>query len=782
MTAGRNEPCPCGSGKKYKKCCAIATSAVTLPTDIGRAYAAYSVGNLPLAFAEIRAVLSEAPDHPEGNHLAGLLNAQLGHFLEARIFLERAASLSRDNAYVHSNLSMVLNELQEFDAARKVGQCAVDLNPRLSEAWNNLANAFRSAGELDVALNYYHQAMSLDPAKSVYLENVAHTQLQMGHAEQAAVSFSKLLQQKPDSFVAMAGLGAIAMVNMQWTAARDWLLRALQNGCRTFQLFDNLGITFRELKDYSTSLDYFKRAISFDSKNADVWYHMATLLDQCENRKAAVRAYQEAYDRGLRSLSFRLAFLESLTANRQLDDAHARALELIPEARQNPVVLVPVLHALGTVCDFENVLSLWVVVDKLLENEEFPIASLDALLLFTLYLDFISDDQVLEYHRKWAETVESSITTSSELCAQPHERRRLAYLSADFNAHSVGYFIQHILTNHDRQEFEVTCYSNSPRRDHVTVFIEQNVEKFIPVYGLDHDALVKRIREDEIDILIDLSGHSRGHRLSVFSQHPAPVAITWIGYLNSTGLRSMDYRISDPFADPPDGHAGTERLLRLPHSFLCIDSMPEVEIRPEPPCIHNGHITFASFNNLIKINRSVIRVWAGVLAAVADSRLVIMADGGDSEIVQRHIGCEFTRFGIDQGRLQFRPRLSRVDYLQFHNEVDIVLDTFPFNGGTVTAGSLWMGVPVVTLVGLAHRQRVSYSMLMNIGIDESIAWTESEYIEKASTLANDPTRLSALRRIIPEAMRNSIICDSKRFTQELESSLDAAWQERLHRR
>lgn len=741
----------------------------------------FTSGNIEAAAARIQPLLAQTPNDPQAIHLAGLIYVQQQQFEEARRFLQRAALLLPADAFVQNNLAMTLRELGETDAAIDAAQRAIAIDPQLPDAHNNLANALKDKGIPDQALIHYRRAAMLATGNLLFQQNLAMALLVAGDLDGAESTWREMLRRSPDMGLALSGLGEVAAARQQWPESRQWLMRALDAGFRDVRVHNALGRVHQELKEYRQAFEQFKQALTINPDQPEIWYNLGYVLAYNENHVAALKAFQEAFKRGLRTVDVKILLLDALVSEGKIDEAHAVALELLPEAEREPALLPPLLNTFSSVCDFSRNEEVWRLFDDAITHDRIEPHSIDRCLMLSCYSDSLPEARILSYHGAWARHVEAVITAlpaSSGLPSVSAPRLRIGYLSSDFRRHSVGFFVQHVLAHHDRDSVEVFCYSNSRERDVVTEHIERYVDHFIDVRDLDDLELAKRIRADGINILVDLAGHTEGHRLGVFPYRPAPVSLTWIGYLHTTGLQSMDYRISDPFVDAATGESGPERLLRLPESFLCIGGLPEVDMGNQPPCVNKGHVTFASFNNLQKLNRSVIRLWARILAAVPDSRLVIMANRvKEAQVAIRHIRAEFSRHAIDPGRIEFLGSLGRVDYLRFHNEVDVVLDSFPFNGGTVTVSALWMGVPVVTLVGPAHRQRVSYSMLRNIGVEETIAWNEDEYVAKAVSLVQDPPALAALRQRIAGNIRGSILCDPARFTRQFEAALRHAWDD-----
>ncbi len=356
-------------------------------------------------------------------------------------------------------------------------------------------------------------------------------------------------------------------------------------------------------------------------------------------------------------------------------------------------------------------------------------------------------------------------------------RLRVGYVSADLRGHSVAYFIEPVLRHHDRTRFEILCYDNWARPDDTTVRMRTLVDHWRPVHALDDDALERLILEDRIDILVDLSGHTQGNRLAVFARKPAPVQATWIGYPQTTGLATIDYRITDPHLDPR-GEAeaiGAERLWRLPDLAYCF--LPPENAPPpgELPCVRTGALTFGSVNHYFKVTDDVVRVWARVLAAVTGSRLRIAVEHGERPAVAAAARARFAALGVAPERVDVRGRTDLAGFFRQLGEIDVALDPFPYNGGTTTYQCLWAGVPVVTLAGRTAMARCGAMILSAVGLQDLVARDAGEYVAIATRLAGDRRRLTDLRAGLRDRYRASLLYAAERFTRALEEAFDAMW-------
>ncbi len=359
---------------------------------------------------------------------------------------------------------------------------------------------------------------------------------------------------------------------------------------------------------------------------------------------------------------------------------------------------------------------------------------------------------------------------------EANRRLRVGYISGDFRDHSVAFFIEPVLEKHNRRAFEVFCYYNFPRGDAVTMRLKALADQWRDVAALDDGALVDLIRADRIDILVDLSGHTAHNRLPALSRKPAPVQATWLGYLNTTGLDAMDYRITDAQASPEGMFDSfhTEALIRLDGSQWCYRPQAGAPAVAPPPSANAGFVTFGAFTNLAKLGQPVIDLWSRVLEKSPGSRLLIVGRGlaaaGD-DLVAR-----FARGGVAAGRISLQEFGPFQDYLALHGAVDVVLDTFPYTGGTTTCHALWMGVPVVTVVGDTAASRGGASLLNAVGLGELVEQTDQQYVDIASGLASNPGRLSELRSTMRERMAASPLMDEARFTRHLEQAFRTMWR------
>ena len=397
-------------------------------------------------------------------------------------------------------------------------------------------------------------------------------------------------------------------------------------------------------------------------------------------------------------------------------------------------------------------------------------------LLLCLNYSIGKDQQfVFNEHLEWEKRVFSSGSpkiSPPRFSIKDKPYIHIGYISSDFRIHSVGYFIDPIIANHNKDQFKIFCYADVSCPDSTSERIKKHSSKWHSIYTKEDGDIIKLIREDEIDILVDLAGHSGNNRLTLFLAKPAPVQITYLGYPNTTGLSTMDYRLTDKWADP-EGYDTfyTEKLYRLSGGFLCYRPPEDVPGVTEAPALKNGYITFGSFNNLPKINSDTIAVWSEILHAVPASKLVIKTKPFNDTEVMACYKDSFKKYGIEDERLLFNGHsLSSKEHLNWYNRIDIALDTFPYNGTTTTCEALLMGVPVVTLAGSNHAGRVGCSILSMVGLTDMIASDSRHYIKIASNLAENSPYLTGRRKGLRDNLLESSLCDGAGFTRILEKA------------
>jgi len=359
----------------------------------------------------------------------------------------------------------------------------------------------------------------------------------------------------------------------------------------------------------------------------------------------------------------------------------------------------------------------------------------------------------------------------------PKRRLRIGFVSGDLRAHPVGFFMESVLRNLDRSQLKIVLYCSSPKKDGLTERLRSLDVLWRDLMKMDDKAAVQRIRDDDIDILVDLAGHTGYNRLLTFARKPAPVQVTWLGYWSTTGLKSMDYILCDRISIPENEQRYfVEKPWYLPHTRLCFTApnlpLPVAEL----PALRNGFITFGCFNNLNKMSDAVVALWSRLLHRIPDARLILKSRQLNEASMREAVLKRFAEHGIESGRLLMEGQSPRHEYLATYGIIDIALDPFPFTGATTSVEGLWMGVPFVTRRGDRLVTRQGESLLRNVGLDDWIAEDDEGYIECALRHAADLTRLAQLRAGLRERLLASPVCDAPQFARHLESAFRDMWR------
>lgn len=504
----------------------------------------------------------------------------------------------------------------------------------------------------------------------------------------------------------------------------------------------NLGNVHRARGDVVTAELCYRRALTLDPQFSSAFYNLSVLA-QGSNR------FSEAEALGRQSLSL---------------DPH-RA-----EAHSNLGVVLNILGRPG-----EALIELQTAAALDPDNPH----TLSNVLLTALHCDHIGQEELTRMHFSFGERFDNPPPVVTQ--RRNNGRLRIGYVSCDFRRHSVAYFLQDLWRHHDRKKFQVHAYYAFSSGDDMTERLKSLAECWHDISTLEDAQAAERIRKDRIDILIDLSGHTAGNRLSLFARKVAPIQIAYLGYPATTGLRNMDIRLTDALADPPGqtSQAYTERLEYLPAPFLCYcppDDAPEVT---EPPVLHTGTITFGSFNKLAKLSDTTLTLWKDILIALPQATLRIKDRVLDDEGCKSALAHRCSKAGFPMDRLFFLPgSTSQAEHLAQYGKIDISLDTYPYHGTTTTCEALWMGTPVVTLIGGQHHSRVGLSILASIGAASWATRDKTEYIAAALSLASDPKALTAMRKKLRKMMQSSRLLNGKLLANELEKKLQMLWEHR----
>jgi len=394
------------------------------------------------------------------------------------------------------------------------------------------------------------------------------------------------------------------------------------------------------------------------------------------------------------------------------------------------------------------------------------------------YSQTLDQKTIFDEHTLWGQRYApiGLARTSHSNTVDPDRTLRIGYISPDFSKSVVVCYMTVILDSHNRDAVEVYGYGNVECPDEMTACLRNKFDQYRDIWKKTDEAVARIIEQDKIDILVELAGHSRNNRLLVLAHKPAPIQVTYLGYGDTTGMEAIDYLLTDNIVTPPAFQEFyTEELFPVPNGYCCYKPLIEAPAVNPLPVSENGYVTFGAFTSVWRLNKRLLGVWGEILKRVVNARLILGFRGGDDEGLQHRFLSQFEQNGISQERIEIRGVKSYGDYLKQYNDVDIALDTFPENGCTTTCDALWMGVPVISLVGQHQVGRYGLSFFCSIGLEHFAATTVSDYVAKAVALAHDPEGLAEWRKAMRSRMAESPLCSSKRFAHELESVYREMW-------
>lgn len=518
-----------------------------------------------------------------------------------------------------------------------------------------------------------------------------------------------------------------------------------------------------------------RRIIEVDPGAAAAHANLATVLAAVGDFDAAVAHYRSALalQPGHAGCAEQLGRLLKLLA--RYDEAEACVRAALAAGADAPGLRQVLASAL-----FEQGWVDRAIVESraaLAQNPDMPAAHSDLVRMLN-YADGLSPEEIYREHAAWGARHAAPL----ERIAAPHDnapdparRLRVGFVSPYFRKHAMNFFFESTVEFLQRDRFEITLYADVAQPDDYSERLKGYGAAWRSTVGASDARLAAMAREDRVDILVDLSGHTPGNRLLAFARRAAPVQVTWNGYPNTTGMSAMDFRITDEFCDPPGQteHLHSERLARLPRIFMTWRPPADAPDVAPPPALAAGHVTFGSFNSCFKITPALAALWARVLAAVPGSRLMLVTIGAGA--AERRVRDLFAAHGIGAERLEILPRMTHEEFLMSHARADIALDSYPYHGTTTTCFSLWMGLPVVTLAGATHVSRVGVSLLTNAGLPDLVARDPDHYVEIARRIAGDLSALAALRAGLRGRILTSPLADGRAGARAFERAFRDMW-------
>jgi protein O-GlcNAc transferase len=765
----------------------------------------HRAGDLAEARRLYRQILADVPTHAPALFRCGLLELQEGHPEPALALIEQAASLDPDEPRYHVGLGQALQTLGHFADAAAAYRRALRAERGSADAHFGLGAALQAQGKYAEAIDAYEHAVRFQEDHFGALNNLGNCQQRCGRFADAAAAYTRALALRPGEAGAMANLGTALQGVGRLDEAVELLRAAIELEPHATPHAVNLGIALCRRRDFAAAQTVLAAALARDPASADAAFNLGNAVHALGHSREAADLYQRAAE--LRP-GFADALVNLGNMHRETGDfaAAATAYEAALRAKPDSVIAMNnaacLLRTQGRFDEAEDLLQRALSVDPrhsaLHDN------------LGSVLKDMGEIDAAIESFRRSLQLDPGNAATHSNLAyalsfqssqaqpileeclrwdrrfgggppAAPHQRSdrsplrrlRIGYVSPDFRDHCQSLFTIPLLSQHDHAAFEIFCYSSVERADAHTRRIAALADVWRDVRTLDDDALAAVIRNDRIDILVDLTMHMARGRPLTFARKPAPVQIAWLAYPGTTGMRAMDYRISDPRLDPVgiETHA-SERTIRLPDSFWCYDPLTSEPPVNALPALARGYLTLGCLNNPCKLTDHTLRLWGAVMQALGGSRLLLLAPPGRQ---RQRLSQRLAAHGIAAERVDLIPYRARAAYLRSYHDIDFGMDTLPYNGHTTSLDALWMGVPTITRVGQTCVGRGGLSQLFQLGLGELAAATDDAFIDAAVALAQDIPRLAELRQELRPRLERSPLMDAPRFARHMESVYRGVW-------
>jgi predicted O-linked N-acetylglucosamine transferase (SPINDLY family) len=730
---------------------------------------------LPEAVESFRAAARSAPDFASAHSNLGNALRELGHFEEAVASLRQAVRLRPDFAEAHFNLAIALEAQGNVYLALASYRQALHYRPNYVEAHFNLGNALvrrgnsadaevhlrqavhlkadyaeahqilavalKAQGKLNEAISHYHQVVRIKPADAKAHLDLGNALQEQQKLPEAMASYRQAALLGPDLPAAHNNLGNALQELGHLTEAEASLRRALVLMPDFIIASFNLGIVLWKQGRLEEAQAQYRHTLGLKPDHFDARLNLAVVLRKQGKLEEALAECQEALNVKPHDAAIHRTLGNVLADQGRLEDAvtaYRSALHFKPDAADIHSGLVLTLHYLP---------------------------SYDARSI---------RDECARWNQQHAEPLKKLIQPYAN-SRDPERRLRVGYVSADFREHVDSFFTIPLFSNHDHDQFEVICYANVPQPDAVTKRLRGYADVWRSTIGLSDQEVAELVRTDGIDILVDLEMHSVNNRLLMFARKPAPVQLAWLAYPGTTGLLTIDYRLTDPYLDPPGQFDDfySEESIRLPETFWCYDPLSDEPRVNALPALENGFITFGCLNNYCKVNEKCLALWARVLREVEGSRLLLRAPAGHARSL---VLAAFELGGIAQTRIEFVDTLPRQDYMRLYHRIDLGLDPIPCTGHTTSLDAFWMGVPTVTLVGDTVVGRAGWSQVCNLGLSGLAAHTPEEYTKLAARWAKSLAELKDLRSSLRGRMQQSPLMDSKRFARHMEEAYRKMWR------
>ena len=738
------------------------------------AYAAFEANREDEGIELLTAALSAGPGPLHAYKALGARLFNRKRYEEAEQWTRAGLDRTPKDADLWNTLGVILRRQRRLEEAVAALERAQKLNPKSLMPLSNLVNVFNDMQEGAKALAIAQKLVRAQPANPEFHRNMATAYRILGELENAAARLDAALRLQPQNVEAWTDRASLSSMMQKHDEATEVIARGLAANPGNAKLMENHAVLLRRAGRHSEATEFLKAHIAAHPDDAWAHFQLARTLADFD-RETANEHYRRAVELVPTNLRYRVALAESLERSR-FGDEGANIQEAYEVAKAALTLGSPALTDLPVVRQIALRVGDYALMDSLISFEDIgrrlARASIHGPLLQQLGRVKTPEDryEVLEQHRLWGETVAGQVARNPIRRPPPRPkdgRIRLGFMSSDLRNHPVGYFALPLFQHIDPR-FDVYCYSffTGPE-DATQKFIASKVNAFRWHKTISDRSAAQLAADDQLDMLIELGGSTHMNKLEALAYRPAPLQASWLGYPHSAGLAEIDYLVVDPYIMPEKPGLTIEKPMVMPHTWLCLGAAQfrdSQQINPVTPEERNGFITYGTANNPHKYGPELLRIWARVVAATPGARFLWVRPEGGTPSFCENMRAIFAEEGVDPGRMQFQA--VRGAHLPFYNEIDIALDTFPLTGGTTTCETLWMGVPVVSMVGDALFERLSYSLLTNAGLGDLVVRTPEAFVQTALKLAGDPARRRVLRLTLRDQIKASPLYAHEAFARD----------------
>src|SRR5450830_137519 len=760
---------------------ALQMAAELLPND---SEAHYNLANcyydkiqLKEAASSYQKAININPRFAQAYYNLGSVLKDQGLFAEAEVSYKNALKIDPDNASMHFNLALMLYEQGRFSEAANYYRRTLKLQAEFTAAHVNLGACLKALGQLREAEACYREALRINPEHTDAYNNLGVVLKEVGDVVDAEQCYRAAITINPDYASAYNNLGILLKDTGRMAEAESCYLKTLKIDPLRAVAHNNLAVLLRDMGRLADSELCCRNALKITPDYVDAFNNLGLALDSQGRLPEAEAAFEQALEYDPNSVSVLSNFSVTLNTLSQLTRAETylkKALELAPQFVNAHINLCVNYLAQGRIQEAEEICI------RALKIQPDSMGAQNNLLFSMNYSVNYSAADCLEKARQYGLMVASKVAapfTSWQYKPQT-KRLRVGLVSGDLRQHVVAYFLENFVQYLDTSSVELIAYSTTSREDEVTARLKPYFSGWKLLVGLTDQAAAQLIHNDSLHVLLDLSGHSSGNRLPIFAWKPAPLQVSWLGYFATTGMAAMDYFIADAVGVPELNRSQfVEKIKYLPETRLCFTA-PSADIAVSTlPALTNKFITFGCFQNMAKVGDEVLDLWAEVMLALPDAKLRWQCKSFRDNSVADELKQRLLTRGISSDRIILLGYVLREAYLIAHHEVDVILDTFPFTGGTTTCEALWMGVPTLTLAGSTLIARQGASLLTAAGLCDWVAESKTDYLSKAQLFCSDLDKLAYLRAELRARVLASALFDAPRFAKNMENALWEMWND-----